>query len=95
MKLTLLTAILLAPLAALHAGELTLGAVFSDHMVLQRDKAVAVWGLADRGEQITVEFAGQKKTTIVGVDGKWSTPFSPPPVWPSAPLTASTPKANS
>ena len=42
---TFFTALLLAPLAALHAGELTLGAVFSEHMVLQRDKPVPVWGI--------------------------------------------------
>jgi sialate O-acetylesterase len=75
--LPLLTALLLAPLAALHAGELRLGAVFSDHMVLQRDKAVPVWGLADPNEQITVEFAGQKETTIAGMDGKWLVKLNP------------------
>jgi sialate O-acetylesterase len=75
--LTILPALLLAPLAALHAGELRLGAVFSDHMVLQRDKPVPVWGLADRSEQITVEFAGQKETTIAGMDGKWLVKLNP------------------
>jgi sialate O-acetylesterase len=72
-----LVALLLAPLAALRAGELTLGAVFSDHMVLQRDKAVPVWGSADPNEQITVEFAGQKENTIAGADGKWLVKLNP------------------
>ena len=75
--LTFFTALLLAPLAALHASELRFGAVFSDHMVLQRDKPVPVWGLADRSEQITVEFAGQKETTIAGMDGKWLVKLNP------------------
>lgn len=39
-----LTAPLLAPLSALHAADLKLASVFSDHMVSQRDKPVAVWG---------------------------------------------------
>ena len=75
--LTFFTALLLAPLAALHASELRFGAVFSDHMVLQRDKPMPVWGLADRSEQITVEFAGQKETTIAGMDGKWLVKLNP------------------
>ena len=31
-----------------------LPAIFSDHMVLQRDMACPVWGTADPGEKITV-----------------------------------------
>ena len=70
--LTLLAALLLAPLAALHAAELKLASVLADHMVLQRDKPVAVWGWADAGESVTVSFAGQSKSAIAGADGKWS-----------------------
>jgi sialate O-acetylesterase len=40
-------------------------------MVLQRDQAVPVWGWADDGEKVTVEFAAQKvEATAQG--GKWS-----------------------
>jgi len=35
---------------------------FMTHMVLQRGMKVPVWGTADAGESVTVEFAGQKKT---------------------------------
>ena len=75
--LPLLTALLLAPLAALHAAELKLAAVFSDHMVLQRDKPVPVWGWADPGEMITVEFADQKKSAIADASGKWQVKLDP------------------
>jgi hypothetical protein len=46
MKLTLfiLTALLLAPLATLHAADLKLPSIFADHMVLQSAKALPVWG---------------------------------------------------
>ena len=54
-----------------QAAELRLAALFSDHMVLQRDKPVPVWGWADPGEQLTLSFAGQKKTAAAGADGKW------------------------
>ena len=44
---------------------------FADNMVLQRGRAVPVWGSADPGEKVTVSFAGQTKTTQAGTDGKW------------------------
>ena len=69
--LTLLTALMLAPFAALHATELKLAAVFSDHMVLQREMSVPVWGWTDPGEKITVAFAGQKQTATADAKGKW------------------------
>lgn len=45
--------------------------VFSDHMVLQRDQAVPVWGWADPGEKITVAFGGQSKTATADANGDW------------------------
>jgi len=68
-----LALLLLAAFAAgTSAADLKLPALFSDHMVLQRDKAVAVWGWADAGEEVTVEFAGQKKAAKADDAGKWS-----------------------
>jgi sialate O-acetylesterase len=67
-----LLALALLTLGALaSAAELRLPAVFSDHMVLQRDKAVAVWGWADADEEVSVEFAGQKKAAKADASGKW------------------------
>jgi sialate O-acetylesterase len=40
-------------------------------MVLQRELPVPVWGLADTGEEVTVTFGGQSKTTEAGKDGRW------------------------
>ena len=53
------------------AANLRLSPVFGDHMVLQRDKPVRVWGWANPGEKVTVAFAGQTKTTRANPDGKW------------------------
>jgi sialate O-acetylesterase len=50
------------------SGELKLPALFSDNMVLQRDQPVTVWGWADPNSDITVEFAGQKKTAKAEVE---------------------------
>ncbi|MGC6565021.1 MAG: sialate O-acetylesterase [Akkermansiaceae bacterium] len=45
--------------------------IFSDHMVLQCDKPVRVWGWVDTDEKVTVQFGGQTKTASTGTDGKW------------------------
>ncbi len=66
-----LIALLLVPWAALCAAELKLPSIFSDHAVLQSGKALPVWGWADAGERVAVEFAGQSKTAKAGTDGKW------------------------
>ncbi|MFM7241337.1 MAG: sialate O-acetylesterase [Opitutia bacterium] len=66
---------LLAGLAlgtSLLAADLRLAAPLSDHMVLQREKPVAIWGWADAGEAVTVSFGGQTKTATAGADGKWT-----------------------
>lgn len=62
---------------ALARADVKLASPFTDHMVLQRDLPVPVWGWADAGEQVTVSFAGQKKSATTGVDGKWRIDLAP------------------
>ncbi|MES2332129.1 MAG: sialate O-acetylesterase [Bacteroidota bacterium] len=45
--------------------------IFSDSMVLQRGIKIPVWGWADKGEKISVQFNKQNKTVTTGTDGKW------------------------
>jgi sialate O-acetylesterase len=45
--------------------------LFSDGMVLQRDREVQVWGTADAGEKISVNFRGESVSTVAE-GGKWS-----------------------
>jgi sialate O-acetylesterase len=52
-------------------GELKLPKVFTDGAVLQRDRAVPVWGNAAAGKTVVVKFAGQEKSTRAAADGKW------------------------
>jgi sialate O-acetylesterase len=59
------------------AQALKPASIFTDHMVLQRGKAVPVWGQASPKEKITVAFAGQEKTTKAGSDGKWMVRLDP------------------
>lgn len=51
--------------------------LFSDHMVLQRDANVPVWGTADSGTKVSVTFAGQTVTTTSGKDGRWKVSLKP------------------
>ena len=60
-----------------RAEELRIASVFSDHMVLQRDKPVRVWGWADEGSTVTVNFAGREKQGISQADGTWSVTLEP------------------
>ena len=53
------------------ADQLSLPTVFSDHMVLQRGRAVPVWGKTDPGALVTVDFADQSRTVTAEADGKW------------------------
>ena len=46
-------------------------------MVLQRDSACPVWGWAEAGEDVTVEFAGQKLTAKPDAQGKWQVSLKP------------------
>jgi sialate O-acetylesterase len=61
---------MLVPVAA-H-GDVTLPAIFSDHMVLQADREVAVWGWADPGEEVQVSISGASASAKAGESGKWS-----------------------
>ena len=58
-------------------GALKLGAPFADGVVLQRERAVPVWGWAEAGARIDVSFAGQTKSATAGADGKWRVSLDP------------------
>ena len=52
-------------------ADVTLPAIFSDHQVLQKSKAVPIWGKAEPGEKVKVSVAGSKAETLAGADGTW------------------------
>lgn len=45
--------------------------IFGDHMVLQQDATLPVWGVADAGEKVTVTVAGKTADATAGANGKW------------------------
>ena len=71
----LLAAVWLAAPPVFAAARIS--ALFGNHMVLQRDVPVPVWGTASTGEQVTVSFAGQTNTCVAGPDGRWLVRLAP------------------
>lgn len=58
-------------LASLVSADVRLPTLFSDHMVVQRDKAIKVWGWANPGEKVTVSLSGNKTQTTADAKGEW------------------------
>ena len=52
-------------------AEVGVSRLFTDHMVLQRNKPVPVFGTAAAGEKVTVAFGGQTLTTTADNLGNW------------------------
>lgn len=52
-------------------GNLVLPAFFSDHMVLQRDKPISIWGRAKPFEEISVQFKRGQAQVIADSLGYW------------------------
>lgn len=59
------------------SGEVRVADLFTDHMVLQRDMEVPVWGWAAPGAHVTVAVNGQTATAKTNRDGAWKATLSP------------------
>ncbi|MDZ4402338.1 sialate O-acetylesterase [Prosthecobacter sp.] len=64
-------------LALSARATVSLPVIFTDHMVLQRERPVPVWGWAEAGREVNVKFAGQTKTTKADKDGRWKVTLDP------------------
>lgn len=64
--------VIFQPLHAQEQSSLQLGNVFQDHMVLQRNKPINIWGKAEPGNKVTVSMNGEKLSTRAGDNGSWS-----------------------
>ena len=74
-KLVVLSFVL--SLVSVTLADVTVPTMFSDHAVLQRNMAVPVWGTSSGNEQVTVDFAGQSKTTTASAAGDWMVTLDP------------------
>lgn len=62
--------------SATHA-DVRLGAPFGDHMVLQCDQTLSIWGSADPDERVSVQVDTQSQATTADATGRWSVKFAP------------------
>lgn len=58
--------------SAAGVDEIIMNDVFSDHMVLQREKPVEIYGTVGSGAEVKVTFGDQVKTTTADSDGNFS-----------------------
>jgi sialate O-acetylesterase len=63
---------------ALYA-QLRLSPVFEDHMMIQRDKAVKIWGWANKKDKIELRFNGNVVKTKANKNGEWVAQLKPMP----------------
>ena len=58
-------------------ANIRLPRLVGDNMVLQRDSKLSLWGWAEPGEKVTIEFHGQRVTTKPDDHGRWSASMGP------------------
>lgn len=56
-------------------AQLEVPSIFSDHMVLQRNQQIKVWGWSMAGDEITCSLAGQNAKAKAASDGTWFVNF--------------------
>jgi sialate O-acetylesterase len=58
-------------------ADVKLPTILSDHMVLQRQMPLPIWGWADSGEEVTVTIDAQTHTTRADEEGNWRVVLDP------------------
>ncbi len=59
-------------MSAARAEAPLMAAIFGDHVVLQRDRPIAVWGTAAAGEEVSVTLGAASVRQLAGADGRWA-----------------------
>jgi sialate O-acetylesterase len=76
-KLAVLLAGISMLISSFTKGEIRLPKILGNNMVLQQKKAVTVWGWANPGEQVTINFSNQIKKTVTDPSGSWKVILDP------------------
>src|SRR5262245_12991220 len=66
--------------SAVLQADIHLPKVLSDHMVMQQNLPLVVWGHADPGERVTVSFRGQEASSQADAAGRWRVSLASMPV---------------
>ncbi|MGZ3929402.1 MAG: sialate O-acetylesterase [Mucilaginibacter sp.] len=72
-----LTTLLLSCLFIQGRAQLTPAKLFGDHMVLQRNQEVPVWGWTAKKAKVTVSFNGQSMSAKADEEGNWKMILKP------------------
>lgn len=68
-----------AGLTTLHAETFRFAHIFQSHMVLQREKPVAIWGWAHPGETVSLQFGEHQASAQANHQGRWQIHLPPMP----------------
>lgn len=76
-RLLLLLAGLALALVPAASAEVKLPSILSDHAVLQREAPIHIWGWADPGESVTLNFRAQQRSAVADRLGHWEVYLAP------------------
>lgn len=65
--------------SGLLSADVRLPALIGDHMLIQQEMPIHLWGWAESGEEVSASIAEQSGSTEAGEDGKWSLYLDPLP----------------
>lgn len=75
--MTLFISVFVAGYCSICNADLSVDPMFTDGMVLQRDKSIMVHGTGETGDMVTLKLQDQVKTTSVQNDGRWTITLDP------------------
>jgi len=78
-KVSYRMAVVFLGLTGLLRADVKLPSIFGDHMVLQQEASLPVWGTADAGEKVTVTVGTETASTTADAAGKWMIKLPPLP----------------
>lgn len=53
-------------------ADISLPRIFSDHMVLQQNSQVEIWGSAEANQEVEIHFNDQVVSAVANADGEWT-----------------------
>jgi sialate O-acetylesterase len=71
MRRTILLTLILACLFVQSKAQLKPARIFGDHMVLQRNQPIPVWGTTEKNAKVDVHFNGQHMNVRSDAQGNW------------------------
>ena len=72
-----LLALVLVLFATSARADVRVPSIFGDHMVLQQEQPVRIWGWAEKGESVTVSLGGDTQTATAADSGRWQVELPP------------------